>query len=246
MNLTRMTKSSTVSWLNLHHAALWLIFFLAITSGPALRASSNSPSLLSNSDFQLATIDPAWPDDWAKAPGISWETDNGKHFLRLVAQKPNEHLMAYREMTVPSGVKGLEITIRYRTAGIVTGTQQWFDARAIFHFLDTTHKNVPPDPNVIIFSPTASSWTEASVRCAVPAGADKLALMPSLFMVTAGTLDLAEVRVTALSPSEAAALAPSAAVQKKTDQRTAGASETLKIKVSGSTLAKTNGTEVWL
>jgi len=153
--------------------------------------------LLSNGDFQLATADPTWPDDWPKGAGITWETDSGKHFLRLVSQKPGQHLMAYREIPIPPGIKNVQVTIRYRTSGISPGVQNWMDARAIFHFIDDSRKVLSPDPGPMDFSSDAADWTVASAQYAVPAGATKMMLMPSLFMVAAGTLDLAEVDVTA-------------------------------------------------
>ena len=153
-------------------------------------------SLVSNGDFSLATKDPTWPDDWNKTAGITWETENSMHFLRLVAQKPDQHLMAYREIAIPAGVKNLEISIRYRTAGIQTGTQQWYDARAIFHFQDDNHKTVPPDPKPMVFAKDSGDWTVATEQCVVPDGATKLVLMPSLFKVQTGTLDLASISVT--------------------------------------------------
>jgi hypothetical protein len=163
------------------------------TPSPASAAGSSS-ALVSNPDFSLATIDPAWPDDWGKGAGITWETEGGKHFLRLVATEPGKMLMAYREVDIPVGVKKVQITIRFRSSGIVTGEQNYMDARGIFHFLDATHKVLPGDPNSMDFTNTASgTWNTLTEEATVPDGAVKLALMPSLFKVAAGTLDLAEV-----------------------------------------------------
>jgi len=191
--------------------ACFLAIFLSpiISGGIALYGEdTNTPpanaapavSLVSNGDFSTASNDPSWPDNWSKGAGISWETENGKHFLRLTAQKPDQHLMAYREIAIPPGVKSLVITIRYRTAGIVTGTEKWYDARAIFHFMDDARKTVPTDPPPMSFRTDASDWTVATEQCVVPDGATKLVLMPSLFKVQAGTLDLAEITVTPATP----------------------------------------------
>jgi hypothetical protein len=158
-------------------------------------------SIVSNGDFSLATRDPAWPDDWQKGAGLSWESEGGKHFLRVTATEPGKMLMAYREVAIPAGVKKLEISIRYRTSGVVHGEQNFMDARAIFHFVDAGHKPLKGDPAVMDFSKGAGTdWTTATEVCAVPDGADKLVLMPSLFKVAAGTLDLAEIRVTPQTP----------------------------------------------
>jgi len=163
---------------------------------PASASAPTSSSLVSNGNFESTSKNPSWPDDWPKAKGVTWETENGAHFLHIVADQPDQHLMVYREIAIPAGVKNLQITIRYRTSGVHVGSQQWYDARAIFHFLNDSRKQVTPDPKVMVFSKEASAWTEVSEPCVVPDGATKLVLMPSLYMVQAGTLDLAEISVT--------------------------------------------------
>jgi hypothetical protein len=174
--------------------------FLVTLTTISLPTWAQTPSnLLSNGDFSVATTDPTWPDDWgkAKAPGVTWQAEDGKHFLRLTAQAPDKMLMAYREVTIPAGTTHLQVTARYRTNGIVPGSQNWMDARTIFHFLDDNRKPVTPDPGVMDLSRDAGSWTDATETFNVPAGATRLVLMPSLFRVQAGTLDLAQITVTA-------------------------------------------------
>ena len=164
------------------------------TSSPAANAS-----LLPNPDFDLATKDPAWPDDWGKGAGISWETENGKHFLRLTSTEPGKMILAYREMPIPAGVKTLQISIRFRSNGVVAGEKNYMDARAIFHFMDSNRKPVQGDPKVLSLTKNDGDWNTATEQCVVPTGATMLVLMPSLFKVAAGTLDLGEVSVTAVN-----------------------------------------------
>jgi endoglucanase len=230
----------------------------ASAPAPAVDTSSSSEegvALLSNSKFEDATENPSFPDDWGKpAPGITWESENGAHFLRLVQQTPGKLLMAYREMKIPAGTKGIKITIRYRTSGIVAGKQNWMDARAIFHFLDASRKQLKGDPHIIGLSPKASGWTEGSVTAPVPDDATTLVLMPSLFMANAGTLDLAEVSVNALTDSAVATMNANAAAQaKKTADTNAYIAQQLvlpsitkELKVSGNQLVTDDGKSVWL
>jgi hypothetical protein len=223
-------------------------------AGAAPVVEDSGKSLLSNSHFELATKDPNWPDDWPRGAGITWESENGTHFLRLVQQTPGKILMAYREMKIPAGVKGLKITITYRTAGVVHGKQNWMDSRAIFHFMDSSRKPVKGDPKVIGFSTKAAAWTVGSTSCVVPDGATILQLMPSLFMANAGTLDLAEVSVTALDNQAVSdmAAADAARAQKAADQQAiidkelAMPSKTAELKVSGNQLVTADGKSVWL
>jgi endoglucanase len=214
----------------------------------------SGPSLLSNSDFSSAMKSPTWPDDWGRGNGISWESDNGTHFLRLVQQQPGKMLMAYREMPIPAGVKGIKITIRYRTAGIIHGKSNWMDARAIFHWMDGNRKPVKGDPPIIDFGAKDAAWTEKSVSAVVPDGATKLVLMPALFMANAGTVDFASIRVTAVDDATVAALKDAAASRAKRDadratiiaQQLARPAITPELKVSGNQLVTANGKSVWL
>jgi len=184
--------------------ALWASGGMVLYAQEASTSPVTTPtteSMVSNGDFSAATKDPAWPDNWAKGAGITWEAENGKHFLRLVADKPEQHLMVYREIALPPGLKNLQITIRYRTAGVQAGTEKWFDARSIFHFTNDARKTVPPDPKPLVFAKdTGGEWKEVTEQCVIPDGATKLVLMPSLFKVQAGTLDLAEISVTPVNP----------------------------------------------
>lgn len=212
------------------------------------------PSLLSNGDFQAATKDPSWPDDWGKGKGLSWQAENGKHFLRIVSEAPGGMFMAYREMPVPPGTKGLEISVRYRTANVKPGAQSWFDARAIFHVLDASKKQLKPDPKPIVFSKSAANWMEGKTRFVLPPGATTLVLMPSLFQVASGTLDLAEVHVSAMSSADADTMAAAAQAKAKVDVEHAAiiAKEvnmpprTPELKVNGNKLVTAGGKTVWL
>jgi len=222
---------------------------------PASAPVSQGASLLSNPDFSQVNKDPNFPDDWGHAsPGLTMETENGAHYLHLVQQTPGKLLMAYREIKIPEGVKGIQITIRYRTSGIVHGKQNWMDARAIFHFLNASRQQIKPEPKVIGFSPKSATWTEGSVTSPVPDGAVTLVLMPSLFMANAGTLDLAEVQVTQMGDADVGAMnAAAAAAEKKASEDNAYIAQQLQmpviskeLKVSGNQLVTADGKRVWL
>jgi endoglucanase len=229
---------------------------LTPTPPPAAPAPlpDDGPSLLSNSDFSSATKNPNWPDDWGHAPGISYESENGMHYLHLVQQQPGKMLMAYREMPIPAGVKGVKITIRARTSGIVHGKQNYMDARAIFHWMDSSRKPVKGDPPVIDFGAKDSGWTDRSITAVVPDGAVKLVLMPALFMVNAGTLDFATIRVTGLDDTAVASMKDAADAKAKKDaehaaiiaQELSKPAITPEIKVSGNRLVTADGKDVWL
>ncbi|MFA6288003.1 MAG: glycoside hydrolase family 5 protein [Opitutaceae bacterium] len=171
-----------------------------------------------------------------------------------MSQKPGQMLMLYRVVPLKSEVKGIEISARYRTAGVKSGAQPWFDSRAIFHFTDANGKPVKPDPKGFVFSTKAADWTTVGSRSAVPEGAVRLEMMPCLFQAAAGTLDLAEIRVTPISSEDVEAMnaAAAAEVKKKAGQTAivnaelALPSKTAELKVSGNKLVTADGAAVWL
>lgn len=230
----------------------------------AAQASATGGNLLSNGDFATPNKTGDFPADWGHAKegsGVTWEQENGKHFLRLVQTDPGEVKMAYRIIPLPTGIKGIEVTIRYRTADVVRGTKMPGDARAIFHFLDGDRgghmemgNQVNPDPGAIGFSAKATDWTEATHRSLVPEAATKLQIMPGLWFTKAGKVDLAEIRVTAMSDADALAMADekASADKKKTEraalieQELARPAITPELKVKGRDLLTADGKSVWL
>jgi hypothetical protein len=160
----------------------------------------------------------------------------------------------YREIGLPAGTKGLDVMFRYRTKGVKAGAKPWFDARAIFHFLDSGRKELTPDPSPLVFAPDTKEWVEKSVKMLVPENAATLQLMPCLFQAAAGTLDLAEVRITVMDPAEADAIVARKAFEKARNIERAAIIEkeltlpsiTTELKVVGNQIVKADGQPVWL
>ena len=180
-------------------------------------------NLVPNGGF--ATVDKdGKPADWGKqlADGITWQEENGTHFMRLVSQNPQKIRMLYRMIPLPFGIKGVEITLRYRTAGVTKGGQSPGDARVAMHYLDGLRfghlengKEIIPAPADIELSFQAKDWTEVRRRYLVSAGATKLQFMPGLWHVEQGTLDIANIRVTPLSDADTQALSAPARVSNR-------------------------------
>ena len=221
-------------------------------SGTPPPSASTAKNLIPNGTFQTDSSGSGAPDGWKLASGITWEQEGGRHFMRLTQQQPGKLLMLYREVKIPAGTKAIEIGFQYRVSGIQKGAQGWFDARAIFHYLDGTRQQVKPEPRAMTF--TSGTWTEVTQKVEVPEGVAMVVLMPSLFQVAAGVLDLAEVRVTPLDSTTATALAEATAAeaQKQAERTATLAAEaalpamTPEIHVSGNKLVTADGTEVHL
>ena len=225
----------------------------APSPAPAAPAPTGG-QLLSNDSFAAATKDPHWPDDWDKAAatGATWLEEGGKHFVRLSASQPDQHIQLYRVIDIPAGVTALEVSVRYRVTGLKKGLTPESDARMILNFLEASTKPIKAAPPIVL---SASGWTTASERVAVPKNAAKLGIMPCLFRVKSGTLDLAEIHVKAMDNAAAdpvVAAAATAAEKNLADQkaildREVGAPpKTAMLKVSGNKIVNAAGATVLL
>ncbi len=221
-------------------------------------------NLIANGDFEIANKRGDWPEGWgqkADASGITWEQEGDERFMRIVSPEPGKLHMLYHMVLLPSGTRGIEISMRYRTAGIQAGSQMPGDARAVFHFLGgarTGHledgPRIEPAPKPIVFSPKASEWTHVSQRCLVPDSATKLQVMPGLWFAKAGTVDLAEIRITPMSQADAQAMAERIAAARRLEAERAALIErdlamppiSTQLKVVGNQVVDVNGKVVWL
>ena len=136
--------------------------FLALLLFPLLALAADVPpggSLITNGDFQLDSKGAGWPDDWKSGdPGTSWEKGEARPFLRFVSPAPGKLVMVYREVPIPPGVRGVNVTLRYRTKGVQAGGKPWFDARTIFHFLDAGREQLKPDAEPMVFASQTAEW----------------------------------------------------------------------------------------
>lgn len=124
-------------------------------------AESPKESLVSNGDFSREAGSGGWPADWGRGdPGTSWETGEGNPFVRFQLPEPGKMVKLFREMPLPAGAKGIDVTIRYRTKGVQPGDKPWQDARTIFHFLNANRKAIPPE-TAMVFANDTSDWKNA-------------------------------------------------------------------------------------
>jgi endoglucanase len=225
------------------------------TSAPPPPAIPAGTSLIPGGGFVSIPADPNWPDGADGAPDeVASLAENGTSFLHFVASLADQQVQFYRVIDLPPGVTGIEIAVRYRVANLKKGTFPEDDARAILEFLDAGRKPVGAAPP-LIFAADASAWTMIRERFVAPAGAVHLTIMPCLFRVDTGTLDVAEVNVTTLSETDSATVAAeaAAAAAKKLaeqtailDQEIAAPSKSAEIKTSGNRLVTADGGDVLL
>ncbi len=174
------------------------LMFLAPVAGVHARP------LLSNPEFDSATSDPSWPDDWPRPRGgawsSSWKNEDGRKFISLTATEPGQTILVYRLVPIPSDVKAVELTLRARVTGLKPGPKAWFDARVMTDFKNANGAKIK-GARAISFRKSTDGWVDKSVRFAVPEDATAIELMPTLFEVDAGTFDVDMLQLTAIDPA---------------------------------------------
>ncbi len=207
-------------------------------------------SLISNGDFESTTKRASWPDDWGylNANG-SYESEGGNHYVRMHSTEPGKLIMLYREIDLPSGLKALNLSWRWRVTDLTVGEKPWFDARMIAELQDANGKKLSPQPSPS-YSRGTTGWLEVSRDFIVPEGAVKMKLMPALFNVASGTIDLDDIK---LVPTDTKALEAAAEKRAEAERMRYVAPEApqkekwpSELHVEGNRLVNAAGEEVWL
>jgi endoglucanase len=219
----------------------------------ASAAAAEQVNLLSNGDFEQGDTRPR---DWPTPEGVTWEQEDGNRFLRLAAN-PDKMLTVYRVLDVKPEHKAFAVSFRVRANDLQRGKEMWHDGRVILDFKDESGKKLKPAPSHPNFRGTFD-WRSHSVEFLVPEGAVKLEVMPAMFNVKSGSLDLDDFVVTAIDPQpvierQAAAEAQrqeeiarrAAAVQPKVPPAPADKLPPM-LRVEGNQIKTLDGKPVWL
>lgn len=199
----------------------FLLLFTAFTALPV--ASSHGQNFGPDGTFEKDANNDMWPDGWGRPKsGGSWVLEDGNHFIRLVSGAPNEMVMLYQPIDIPATAKALELTCRMRVTNLKKGSKPWFDARIMTDFKGEGGAKLKGGPAVPIGKDT-NGWVEKSVKVLVPEGTKQLDVMPTLFQVQSGQLDIDDLQVKATDPKplEAEAKAKQAAAEAKRAEKRA-------------------------
>jgi hypothetical protein len=210
-------------------------------------AEDAAPSLLVNGDFEASTKEAIWPDGWPRAPGVTWELEDGNHFLRLRSEKPGQTVLVYLAVPIQPEHKALELSYRVRYAEIKPGKESWFDGRIMMNFRDDAKQMAKPGPAHPNFRGTSKGWQERRQKFLVPQGAKVLEIMPTLFQAEGGTLDFDDVRLVSISASEVPPPPPPPPII-PSETMTPADTKSLppELRVVGNQLKTPDGKAVWL
>jgi hypothetical protein len=227
-----------------------LIFLSALALGGAATRLHAEPSLLANGNFE-ASASGQFPDGWGTPPaGVSWQAENGNHFIRIESTAPGKMVMLYHQIHLKPGLRALDVKWRERVTNLQRGAKPWFDARVLFQFKDNGNKQIPNGPGPVYTQKDTSGWENREAKIIVPEGAVWFIIMPTLFQVQAGTFDIDDFTAEATDdePLKAAAQASAAADARAfvTPEPANPAKWPQELHVDGNHLTNKSGQSVWL
>lgn len=230
-------------------AGLAAVACLAMTTASA--QSQSSVNLIRNGGFETAGEDGKWPEHWGRPKsGGSWESEDGKRFVRLHSSQPGEMVMMYSRHPIPQGIDALELSFDWRINGLQRGEAPWFDARLIYEFLDKDFNKLKQKPSPSYRNRDTNGWENRKTSFLVPEQAAVLVIMPTIFQAKAGTMDIDNF---VLRPTDPAPLLDAAAKRQKEEERRHVAPEApntanwpKELRVTGNKIVDTDGNEVML
>tara|TARA_B100001971_G_scaffold214206_1_gene250452 strand:+ start:21321 stop:23015 length:1695 start_codon:yes stop_codon:yes gene_type:complete len=159
-------------------------------------------SFATNGDFEGPVSETGIPEGWQSGEEgvIQQMEEEGRAFMRLIAEKPNQLVQITQMLPLPENAKGLVVHTRFRNENVKFGKGGWLcDARARFRFYNSEGKPVGKKLNDIIFYSQAQNWSVLSRDYLVPEGADSFKINLCLNRPASGTLDIDEIKVLAMS-----------------------------------------------
>lgn len=224
--------------------SLLALLSLAISGFSPVFAATDS--LLPDGTFEQVSPSTQQPAGWPKAPFASWPVEDGNRFLRLQSAEPNKMQSLHLEVSVPPDVHAVELSFRVRVTGLKKGLKPWNDARIIIDFKDSAGNRVG-NASPSYFGGNTTGWQPGTNRFLVPANVTTLVIMPALFEVQSGTLDLDDI---ALRPIDHVALAEQLARNAPPPvpvlEKPSPSKFPAEILVVGNRLQTKDGREVWL
>jgi hypothetical protein len=175
--------------------SILLAWFVLCLASPVVAADPSN--LLSNGDFEAGSSDS--PTDWPTPAGVSWQEDEGNHYLHVEAD-PARMITVYREFPLRTQHTALRLSFRVRVNKLERGKANWHDGRIILDFKDAQGTKLKGGSHPS-FHGSTNGWVEKTVELLVPPGATKLEVMPAMFQAQSGSYDLDDVQLTSVDPA---------------------------------------------
>lgn len=170
-------------------------------------------------------------------------------YAKLVSTEPGKLVNAYKEYDVPAGIEALKMSWRWEVKNLKTGEKPWFDARVLFKFKDANGKELK-NPGPVYVQKDTKGWQDRETSFLVPKEAVTLVVMPCLFQVKAGEMEMTDVKCVATSAEPLHKAAAERERQAKArfvpDEPENRAKWPKMVKVQGNRLVDPDGKEVWL
>ena len=196
--------------------------------------------------------------DWAKRKARAKErvanggslipAQNGP-YAKLVSKEPGKLVNAYKEYDVPADVEALKMSWKWEVKNLKTGEKPWFDARVLFKFKDANGKEVK-NPSPVYIQKDTKGWQNRETSFLVPKEAVTFVVMPCLFQVKSGEMEMTDVTCVATSAEPLHKAAAERERQAKAryvpDESENRATWPKMVRVQGNRLVDTDGKEVWL
>ena len=196
--------------------------------------------------------------DWAKRKARAKErvanggslipAQNGP-YAKLVSKEPGKLVNAYKEYDVPADVEALKMSWKWEVKNLKTGEKPWFDARVLFKFKDANGKEVK-NPSPVYIQKDTKGWQDCETSFLVPKEAVTFVVMPCLFQVKSGEMEMTDVTCVATSAEPLHKAAAERERQAKAryvpDEPENRATWPKMVRVQGNRLVDTDGKEVWL
>ena len=170
-------------------------------------------------------------------------------YAKLVSKEPGKLVNAYKEYDVPADVEALKMSWKWEVKNLKTGEKPWFDARVLFKFKDANGKEVK-NPSPVYVQKDTKGWQNRETSFLVPKEAVTFVVMPCLFQVKSGELEMTDVTCVATSAEPLHKAAAERERQAKAryvpDEPENRATWPKMVRVQGNRLVDTDGKEVWL
>lgn len=170
-------------------------------------------------------------------------------YAKLVSKEPGKLVNAYKEYDVPADVEALRMSWKWEVKNLKTGEKPWFDARVLFKFKDANGKEVK-NPSPVYIQKDTKGWQNRETSFLVPKEAVTFVVMPCLFQVKSGEMEMTDVTCVATSAEPLHKAAAERERQAKAryvpDEPENRATWPKMVRVQGNRLVDTDGKEVWL